>query len=216
MNSIKVKRNSIKSPKSRILIKASELFYNQSYNGTGINQIIQESNCAKASFYDHFPSKEILGKEVIRRYSIQIYIWFRDLIRSSANPEDFLNRLEKAVNIQIKSKNSIYKGCPIAIISSQFPKNDPYFSPEFVKAVKQWEKLFSEFFEKLKVKKIIPKNMDCKILAKNWIFIYEGALITWRMSGDKKYISSMKQAMESVYYSALNNIKKKALPISNH
>jgi len=44
--------------KERIIETASNLFYNQGYNQTGINQIISESGVAKASMYQHFRSKE--------------------------------------------------------------------------------------------------------------------------------------------------------------
>jgi len=44
--------------KERIIETASDLFYNQGYNQTGINQIIAEAGVAKASMYQHFRSKE--------------------------------------------------------------------------------------------------------------------------------------------------------------
>ncbi|MFT6754704.1 MAG: AcrR family transcriptional regulator, partial [Urechidicola sp.] len=44
--------------KERIIATASDLFYNQGYNQTGINQIISEAGVAKASLYQHFRSKE--------------------------------------------------------------------------------------------------------------------------------------------------------------
>ncbi|MCI4671762.1 MAG: TetR/AcrR family transcriptional regulator [Bacteroidia bacterium] len=39
---------------------ASELFYKNGYNSTGINEIIKESGIAKATLYNHFKSKEDL------------------------------------------------------------------------------------------------------------------------------------------------------------
>lgn len=44
--------------KERIINTASELFYFQGYNQTGINQIIDEAGVAKASMYQYFRSKE--------------------------------------------------------------------------------------------------------------------------------------------------------------
>ncbi|OUR94619.1 TetR family transcriptional regulator [Flavobacteriales bacterium 34_180_T64] len=44
--------------KERIIETSSDLFYNQGYNQTGINQIIAEAGVAKASMYQHFRSKE--------------------------------------------------------------------------------------------------------------------------------------------------------------
>ncbi len=44
--------------KERIIETASDLFYHNGYNQTGINQIIAEAGVAKASMYQHFRSKE--------------------------------------------------------------------------------------------------------------------------------------------------------------
>ena len=49
-----------RNTRERIIETALNLFYNQGYLATGINQIISESNIAKATFYAHFPSKEAL------------------------------------------------------------------------------------------------------------------------------------------------------------
>lgn len=189
------------SPKQRILNKASELFYFQGFNATGINQIILESKTAKASFYDHFPSKEDLGKKVIHRYAVEILLWFRAILKSSDSPEAFLDNLEKAILLQTKSKEEIYQGCPIALFSAQFPKDDSKFSNQFEDAVKSWEKLFLAFFKKMKEKKRIASNFNSIGLTRDWINIYEGCLITWRMSNNKSYIKSMKPTMLTIYKS---------------
>ncbi len=51
-----------------ILETASRLFQRQGYNGTGINQIIEESGTPKGSLYYHFPN----GKEEIAIEAIQL------------------------------------------------------------------------------------------------------------------------------------------------
>jgi len=48
------------SPAERILDVASDLFYRQGYRATGINEVIKESGVAKATFYNHFPTKDDL------------------------------------------------------------------------------------------------------------------------------------------------------------
>lgn len=53
--------------KDRILITADRLFQEQGFNETGINQIINEANIAKASLYYHFKSKEDLCVAYLKR-----------------------------------------------------------------------------------------------------------------------------------------------------
>lgn len=48
------------SAKERIIRTASELFYQNGYNLTGINEIIAKAEIAKATLYSHFSSKEEL------------------------------------------------------------------------------------------------------------------------------------------------------------
>lgn len=57
--------------KERIITTASDLFYNQGFNQTGINQIIAEAGVAKASMYQHFRSKEAIAVAyLIARHSM--------------------------------------------------------------------------------------------------------------------------------------------------
>ncbi len=51
-----------------ILEAATRLFQRQGYNGTGVNQIIEESGTPKGSLYYHFPK----GKEEIALEAIQL------------------------------------------------------------------------------------------------------------------------------------------------
>ncbi len=46
--------------KEHIIEVASQLFYMNGYNSTGINEIIEKANVAKATLYHHFKSKEAI------------------------------------------------------------------------------------------------------------------------------------------------------------
>jgi len=51
--------------RERILEVASDLFYKQGFRATGINEVIEKSGVAKATFYNHFPSKDDLCKDCL-------------------------------------------------------------------------------------------------------------------------------------------------------
>ena len=55
------------------------MFHKQGFNSTGINQIIEEAKVAKASFYQHFKSKEDLCVAFLeKRHSF----WFDELLNT--------------------------------------------------------------------------------------------------------------------------------------
>lgn len=54
------RQTSPESARERILTTATDLFYKQGYKATGINEVIEKSGVAKATFYSHFPSKDDL------------------------------------------------------------------------------------------------------------------------------------------------------------
>jgi len=77
----------------RIIETASDLFYHNGYNQTGINQIISEAGVAKASMYQHFRSKEdIAVAYLIRRHAM------------------WMDNLNDCVSVQNTSKGKVI-GC---------------------------------------------------------------------------------------------------------
>jgi len=46
--------------KERLISTASDLFYQNGYNNTGINEVIEKAKVAKASLYTHFKTKDDL------------------------------------------------------------------------------------------------------------------------------------------------------------
>ncbi|MGB5338112.1 MAG: TetR/AcrR family transcriptional regulator, partial [Gammaproteobacteria bacterium] len=56
----KARSKSSPPARARILETASDLFAAQGYRATGVNEVIEKSGVAKATFYNHFPSKDEL------------------------------------------------------------------------------------------------------------------------------------------------------------
>lgn len=105
--------------RERIIETASELFYNQGYNQTGINQIIDEANVAKASLYQHFKSKEdIAVAYLIARHSS----WMRklnDTVSFASEPKDKVLACFDFLMIWLKEVN--FRGCGWQNIITDLP-----------------------------------------------------------------------------------------------
>jgi AcrR family transcriptional regulator len=93
----------------KIMETADRLFYEQGFNLTGINQIIEEAGISKPSLYNHFRSKN----DLLLAYLDQLYIkWFAGLDAFSEKFESPLDKVialfDYRINRQIMSQ---YKGC---------------------------------------------------------------------------------------------------------
>ena len=109
----------MKSPRQRIVEITSELFAKQGYNSTGINQIIAEAEVAKASFYQHFKSKEDLCVEFL---NVRHQYWFNELHTFSAKAPDLRSKVVSAFDFLISmNKKENFRGCSFLNILSEIP-----------------------------------------------------------------------------------------------
>ncbi|WP_185681357.1 TetR/AcrR family transcriptional regulator [Chryseobacterium fistulae] len=110
------------SPKERIMTATLVLFANQGYNSTGINQIISDANVAKASFYQHFKSKEDL---CIAFLNARHTYWFNELNNFISNEEDIKSKVISSFDflIYMNSKEN-FRGCSFLNILSEIPNDN--------------------------------------------------------------------------------------------
>ena len=78
------KKNKNIAPRERILETASDLFFHQGFRATGINEVIAKSGVAKATFYNHFPTKDDLCLAYLRDRNTSEF----EVINASVNDHD--------------------------------------------------------------------------------------------------------------------------------
>ncbi len=176
--------------KERILKKATELFYVQGVHNTGINQIIDESCVAKASFYHHFPSKDDLISECLLTYGDFLTARVKGLIDSSESLSEFLSRWTASIERDVSSKK--FNGCPIANIGYSTNVFSKKFSELFRRMFESWCNQLAEYFEKCKIAGELSEGTDTAILSRRIIHLYQGAITMWRLTGDLQYIRDLR------------------------
>lgn len=103
--------------KDRILDTASRLFYDQGYHVTGINQIIEEADIARASLYNHFASKTDLLLAYLDRTNEE---WFVELDRYLAAFPTPKEKLLGLFDFRIGRQRALrYKGCHFNKITAE-------------------------------------------------------------------------------------------------
>lgn len=107
--------------RARLLATAAQLFYRQGYYQTGINQIIDEAGVAKASFYNHFPSKEDLGLAYVRRRHEEWMRGLRGRVEAQETPEE---RLEAVFDhLEAFATREGFRGCGQLNMAAEFPES---------------------------------------------------------------------------------------------
>jgi len=114
-----VKRAEIKD---HIIQTASELFYRNGYNSTGINEIIKESGIAKATLYNHFKSKEELCISYLKYMNENFLIKIKDYCFSKTETKSRVLLIFDFLEEFFDDKE--FNGCWCIKTIAELPKND--------------------------------------------------------------------------------------------
>ena len=160
----------------RILEKACELFYAQGYRGTGINQIISESGVAKASFYDHFPSKSDLLLAYVQRMSDREVDELAADVRKLPTPEERFVAPFRLLEPWFEDTG--YRGCPFSNVIAELPTDDDAIR-DAVRMHRDKERMFfRELTEEYVAARPELKGVDCIAVADTFLLLFEGAIAT--------------------------------------
>ncbi len=177
--------------KDKIVFTALVLFYEQGIHHTGINQIIEASDVAKASFYHHFPSKDDLVDECLRQYGAIIADQIRSLVSESGDLDTLIRNWVARIKAGIVDTAS-YHGCPVANMRfSLMLDSDQNIREKFSAVIDSWADILDAFIETLKKDGRIAHTIVTRQLARRMIHIYQGAVVMWKLTGDTTYFDDL-------------------------
>ena len=181
------------SAKERILVTASQLFYDKGYNLTGINEIIEKAGVAKASLYSHFRSKE----DICLAYLIRMDgILIKDLrLFLAQRPKGKANILAIFDFLNEFYQREGFRGCWCLNTISEIPRDNIRIKAEIVKQ----KKAFMALLEGI-VRENLPEESPEKIkrLSRRIYLLYEGAIAESQLQGEQWPIAEAKQMVEGI------------------
>lgn len=170
-------------PKERILEKASILFHQQGYNSTGINQIISEANVAKASFYQHFKSKDDLCVEFLNR---RHKYWFEELLIYTSKPKTKKAKVINAFDFIIHmNEKENFRGCSFLNILSEISKEQE----KILKIIQAHKNDLRIFFKQM------IKN---ELLATHLYLLFESSIIESQLFQSNEIVNESKSIVNSL------------------
>ncbi|HQZ28335.1 MAG: TetR/AcrR family transcriptional regulator [Verrucomicrobiales bacterium] len=98
--------------RERILETAGALFFQRGYSEVGINEIIEKAGTAKASFYQHYPSKQSLCEAWLQSLHEQSEHFRVELLQSDESPVTKVTRYFD--HLESFMVTSHFRGCPFS------------------------------------------------------------------------------------------------------
>ncbi|WP_410655540.1 TetR/AcrR family transcriptional regulator [Amycolatopsis sp. lyj-112] len=103
--------------RQRMLDSAAELFHQQGYHATGLNQLVAAGGAPKGSLYFHFPGgKEQLATEAIRQSAERLCDQLRTVVASSPDVVTGIENVIEALATSLEESN-FQRGCPLATVA---------------------------------------------------------------------------------------------------
>lgn len=174
-------------PRERILSTTLLLFHQQGFNSTGINQIIEEAKVSKASFYQHFKSKDELCIEFLnRRYNY----WVSELekfIEGILTPEEKILRCFDFLMYMNKKEN--FRGCSFWNILSEIPSD----KEEIHTALR---------YHKNKLRIFFKDEVKDEAVAAHIYLLFESSILTSQLYRSNEFIETSKTIIKNILYSS--------------
>ncbi|MCG6147149.1 TetR/AcrR family transcriptional regulator [Leptospira levettii] len=182
--------------KLRLLAVSRNLFLKQGYSETGLNQIVDEAKTVKASLYQHFSSKEELGKEVLKIYSDENLNLLKTLMKRNPKPLDFIKAWVRILSREARMSQLF--GCGMANFRAQINSEEVHIRSEIERIANQTIECLSEFLQNSIQNGYISKKVDPNSLAKQLFIVYEGVLQSYRLLDDKKSLDELYKIAENL------------------
>jgi len=107
------------APRERILETAADLFFHQGFRATGINEVIATSGVAKATFYNHFRTKDDLCLAYLRDRNTSEYEAINAFVHDHDTPVERFMAVMKSVQPWLEANN--LRGCAFLNMVAEVP-----------------------------------------------------------------------------------------------
>jgi AcrR family transcriptional regulator len=179
----------------KLVDTAGRLFYTQGYQATGINQIIEEADVCKASFYNHFPTKEDLLVAWLERSHNEVTVELRGLLARPLGARELVEEFFKFHELQLSTK--AYRGCPFMNCLAEIPVSEGR-----VRQVMRWHLTASRQILEEIVSRVMQerdlRHGSFTALADDLEVVIQGGLAMARAAGDIKQIRHAQKMAERI------------------
>lgn len=182
--------------REKIIKTATDLFYRQGYHQTGINQIIEESGVAKATFYSNFRSKEELCIAYLRELDRLDTDAIKNLLNSLNNPYERYMAIIKGVKDYVQETD--FRGCAFGNIAVEITEPDHLIRKEVRLHEDRFRSILKDVVRDLKNSDPGFKRMNVDSVVDTYYLILEGAIVASKNYNDTWPLDRAVEAVEKL------------------
>ena len=164
--------------KERILASAKELFHENGFQQTSVDEILKKSGVTKSNFYYHFKSKEKLGLIILERFIKQYEadVLIKTLGDSSIRPSERLVEFYNSVKTFHKDLQNP-RGCPFGNLAIEMSGSNENFRGKLSAFFNSWEKTIEECMKEGMSKGEFRSDLPPAVIAQLILSHLEGAIM---------------------------------------
>ncbi len=162
--------------KEQLIKSAAHLFFQKGYNATGLNEIINQAELTKGSFYFYFTSKKDLAMAVAEYYD---RLKINDISKAAAGStwEEFVDKLVADSMEEVRQQRNF--GCPLAVLGMEIAFSEPDVVEQYYTSLKRLTAIFADVLKRTGI-----SNEQADILADRALSLFEGYSLFYRLSKD--------------------------------
>lgn len=177
--------------KDTIIQTASDLFYRNGYNLTGINEIIKEAGIAKATLYNHFQSKEDICLAYLEHKNTTFLTQISAYANAAPHGKDQLLALFDFLNVFFDGTD--FNGCWCIKTVAEIPTDNVKIRTE----IQNQKNDFLKLIEGLVIVNL-ESVQDPGLVAKQVYLLYEGAVAESHLHQNAWPIASARQMCDQI------------------
>ena len=168
------KHNNI-APRERILETASDLFFHKGFRATGINEVIAKSGVAKATFYNHFPTKDDLCLAYLRDRNTSEFEAINAFVHDNSSPSERFLAVMKSVQPWLEANR--LRGCAFLNMVAEVPDPSDLLRREGLQHYESLRQLVRDLSKDLiNSDSQRYEGFDAQVLADDYMVIIGGAI----------------------------------------
>lgn len=180
----------------RNLVQAGlRMMYAEGYAATGIQGIVESANVPKGTFYNHFPSKEAFGAEVVDAYFDRNQ---RKLLAAFGDVDVApLARLEAYFDERIEAfRTAGYaKGCLLGNLSAEVADHSPLVRERLAQYFDAWSRFLEKCIAEAQEQGTVSGEIPAAVLGRFVLNSWEGALLRMRAEKSDASLIEFKQVV---------------------